>query len=372
MTANGAPVPTVHVTEVVDTPADAAALVASGSPAPLLVIEPLTAFLDARGIGAGAITATRIGDGQSNVTYAIRRGDDRFVVRRGPRPPLPKSTHDMAREARVQWFAAAHGVPVPRILAVCDDPGLLGVPFYVMEHIDGLVITDEIPAALDSLDQRRQTSEQLVDLLVSLHEVPVDGDDAAGLGRPEGYLERQVARFRGLWSGNSERELPVVDELGAWLAEHLPVSERTALIHGDYRLGNVMFRPEAPARARALLDWEMSTLGDPLADAGYLTAMYADASAPPTVMQLTSVTRAPGYLTRDEIVERYAARSGADVSRLAWYETLALWKSAVFCEAIYTRWRHGERPDDDFGPRLKDGVPDLLEAARAAAARLGE
>ncbi|MFB2579793.1 phosphotransferase family protein [Herbiconiux sp. P15] len=357
------------VGEVVDTRAEAEALAAEGHP-PLLVVETLTAFLDEHGIGRGAVTAERIGEGQSNVTYAVTRGSETFVVRRGPRPPLPRSTHDMVREARVQTFVATHGVPVPRILAVGEDPSLLGVPFYVMEHIDGLVITESIPPALDSAEQRRRTSEQLVDLLVTLHEVPVDGEDAAGLGRPEGYLERQVSRFRTLWRSNAERDLPEVDELGGWLAENLPESRRAALIHGDYRLGNVMFAAEAPATARALLDWEMSTLGDPLADVGYMTAMYADPDAPPTIMQLTPVTREPGYLSRDVIVERYARASGADVSHLAWYEALALWKSAVFCEAIHTRWRNGERPGDDFGPQLERGVPDLLVAARAAAARL--
>ncbi len=367
----GQPDTATPVVEVVDTRADAAALVAAGG-APLLVLDVLAEFLDAHGIGAGLVSARRIGEGQSNVTYAVTRGDETVVVRRGPRPPLPRSTHDMVREARVQTFAASHGVPVPRILAVCADDTLLGVPFYVMEHIDALVITDEIPAQLSEPEQRRRTGEQLADLLVRLHEVPVDGVDAAGLGRPEGYLERQVERFRQLWSANSERELPEVDALGAWLADHRPVSQRTALIHGDYRLGNVMFDTRAPARARALLDWEMSTVGDPLADVGYMTAMYADPSSPTTIMQLTSVTREPGYPTRDQIVDRYALGSGADVSGLAWYEALALWKSAVFCEAIYTRWLHGERPDDDFGPRLREGVPELLEAARSAAARRGE
>jgi aminoglycoside phosphotransferase (APT) family kinase protein len=362
---------TAAAREVVETPAEADAAIAAGGPSPLLVLESLTAFLDDHGIGEGPVAARRIGDGQSNVTFAVRRGDQTVVVRRGPRPPLPRSTHDMIREARVQRFVAGHGVPVPRILAVCEDTALLGVPFYVMEHIDGLVLTDDIPAPLSAPAERRRTSEELVDLLVALHAVPVDGDDARALGRPDGYLERQVTRFRQLWSGNSERELPLVGELGAWLAEHRPESQRAAVIHGDYRLGNVMFDPQAPARARALLDWEMSTVGDPLADVGYLAAMYADPDAPPTIMQLTPVTREAGYLSRAQIVERYALASGLDVSHLHWYQALALWKAAVFCEAIYTRWLHGERPDDDFGPRLRTGVPELLEAARAAAAQEG-
>jgi aminoglycoside phosphotransferase (APT) family kinase protein len=343
------------------TPADAGPV---GSPP--LPLDTVTEFLDAHGIGAGPIRAERIGDGQSNLTYAIRRGDETVVLRRGPRPPLPRSTHDMVREARVQRFAAARGLPVPRILAVCDDDALLGVPFYVMEHLDGLVVTDSIPGELAHPDERRRTSERLVDLLVALHDVPVDDEAAAGLGRPEGYLERQVARFSTLWNTVSERRLPLVDELAARLAADVPAPQRASLLHGDYRLGNLMFAPTAPARVLALLDWEMSTLGDPLADVGYLIAMYADQDAPATVMQLTPVTREPGYLTRAELVERYAAGSGVDLSRLGWYEALALWKAAVFCEAIHTRWRRGERPGDTFGPQLTAGVPRLLDAAHTA------
>ncbi len=336
---------------------------------PPLPLDVVAAFLDAHGIGAGPVRAERIGDGQSNLTYAIRRGETTAVLRRGPRPPLPRSTHDMVREARVQQFVAAHGVPVPRILAVCDDESLLGVPFYVMEHLDGLVITDTVPAALSAIDERRRSSEELVDLLVALHTVPVDGDDARGLGRPDGYLKRQVARFASLWDTVSDRDLPLVAELAGRLGARIPSPQRASLLHGDYRLGNVMFVADAPARVRALLDWEMSTLGDPLADVGYLMAMYADPDAPPTVMQLTPVTREPGYLTRHEIAERYAAGSGADLAELGWYEALALWKSAVFCEAIHTRWRRGERPGDRFGPQLTAGVPALLEAASAALGR---
>ncbi|WP_084361620.1 phosphotransferase family protein [Herbiconiux solani] len=335
-------------------------------PDPLLPLDIVTRFLDENGLGTGPVMAERIGDGQSNLTYALRRGDETVVLRRGPRPPLPRSTHDMVREAQVQRFVGERGVPVPRILAVCPDETLLGVPFYVMEHLDGLVITDDIPEQLSAPEERRRTSEQLVDLLATLHDVPVDNEDAAGLGRPDGYLERQVSRFSRLWPTVSERELPLVGELATRLSARIPVPQRASLIHGDYRLGNLMFERSSPARVRALLDWEMSTLGDPLADVGYLMAMYADADAPASIMQLTPVTREPGYLTRRELAERYAAASGADLGELGWYEALALWKAAVFCEAIHTRWRHGERPGDDFGPRLTEGVPELLRAAEAA------
>ncbi len=353
--------------EVVRTRAEAAAL----DRPPLLVLDALRDFLDENAIGHGDLAWSRIGEGQSNVTFDVRRGPTRVVVRRGPRPPLPRSTHDMVREARVQRFVGGHGIPVPRVLAVCEDESVLGVPFYVMEYLDGEVITDDVPVALSSPDARRATGDALVDLLVQLHRVPVDGPEAQTLGRPVGYLQRQVERFGALWGGNTTRDLPAVARIGTWLATHLPATQRAAVVHGDYRMGNLMFAPDGPGRVRALLDWEMATLGDPLADLGYLVATYAGADRPATVMELTSVTREPGYPTRAELVERYAAGSGLDVSALPWYETLALWKAAIFCEAIHTRWLRGERPDDTrFAPALTTGVPRLLDLAEASAARM--
>lgn len=336
---------------------------------PLLVLDVLRDFLDEHGIGSGPLEVERVGEGQSNVTFSVRRGGLVVVVRRGPRPPLPRSTHDMVREAAVQRFVGSHGLAVPRILAVCADDSLLGVPFYVMEHVAGIVITDAIPTALDPPEERRRISEGLVDLLVELHRLPVDGAEAQALGRPDGYLERQVARFAQLWPHVSERELPLVESLAERLGRRIPTPQRTALLHGDYRLGNLMLHADGPARPAALLDWEMSTLGDPLADVGYLIATYADPLAAPSVMQLSPVTAGPGFLRRDELADRYARSTGADLSALGWYQALALWKAAVFCEAIHTRWRHGERPDDDFGPRLTEGVPRLLDAADAALGR---
>lgn len=336
---------------------------------PLLVLDALAAFLDENGIGRGDLDVTPIGEGQSNVTFAVRRGDTRVVVRRGPRPPLPRSTHDMAREARVQQFVAGHGIPVPRILAVCTDESVLGVPFYVMEYLDGLVVTDDIPEGLSGPDARQATGRALVDLLVQLHRVPVDSPAAQALGRPVGYLSRQVERFGALWGGNTTRELPAVGRLETWLAATLPESQAAAVVHGDYRMGNVMFAPDGSVRA--LLDWEMATVGDPLADLGYLVATYAEPGRPSSVMELTSATRRPGYPSRRALVERYAEGSSLDLGALPWYETLALWKAAIFCEAIHTRWLRGERPDDTrFAPALTAGVPRLLELAEASAARL--
>jgi aminoglycoside phosphotransferase (APT) family kinase protein len=334
---------------------------------PLLVVEPVVAVLDELGIGAGPLAWQRIGDGQSNVTYLLERGGARVVLRRGPRPPLPRSTHDMVREARVQAVLGAEGVPVPRILGVVEDLDVLGVPFYLMEHLDGEIITDRIPAALSAEADRRATGEAVVDALVRLHRLDVTQGELATLGRPDGYLERQVGRFASLWEGTTRRDIPDVARLADWLAAHRPDSARAAVVHGDYRMGNLMFARDAPPRVAAILDWEMATLGDPLADLGYLTATWAQAGSEPTTMELTPVTAEGGYPDRAGIVARYQEATGADVSGIAWYQALALWKAAIFSEAIYVRWLDGERPGDAFAPGLERGVPRLLEAARGFA-----
>lgn len=331
---------------------------------PLLILDRVTEFLDEHGLGQGPLSWQRIGDGQSNITYLLVRGQDRFVLRRGPRPPLPKSTHDMVREARIQQLVAAENVPVPEILAVCEDETLLGVPFYVMNYLEGDVITDTEPATLASSEAKAQLGRVLVDTLLSLHSVDITKPGLAELGRPVGYLERQVRRFGSLWDVNSKRNLPEVHEIAERLNRTIPESQKHALVHGDFRLGNLMFAPDLPLRVDAILDWEMATLGDPLADLGYMVATYASTEAASTIMERTPITRQPDYWDRQQLVDYYAQRSGLDVSDLPWYAALALWKSAIFCEAIYTRWLDGERPDDDdFGGSLKDGIPVLLNQA---------
>ncbi|MFH8251348.1 phosphotransferase family protein [Microbacterium sp. B2969] len=334
---------------------------------PLLVLDALAAYLAETGLGDDVRAWRRIGDGHSNVTYLIDVGTRSLVLRRGPRPPLPPTTHDMLREARVQRLLRDAGIPVPQILAVCDDSAVLGVPFYVMEHLDGDVITDALPAALDGETERRGVAEATIDALADLHAVDVSVPPLATLGRPEGYLARQVERFASLWGTVSRRDIPAVETLAGWLGANLPASARTSVVHGDYRIGNLMFRRQAPATVEAILDWEMATLGDPLADLGYFVATYAEPGAATTPLELTPVTRLSGFPGRTGLVARYVDRTGADVRALEWYQTLALWKAAVFCEAIHTRWLDGERPGDAFAPTLERGVPALLrEAARVA------
>ncbi|OFL64138.1 phosphotransferase family protein [Brevibacterium sp. HMSC063G07] len=331
---------------------------------PLLVLESLTEYLDEQRLGSGPVAWQRIGEGQSNITYLLRRGDTQFVLRRGPRPPLPKSTHDMKREARIQSALAPEGIAVPSILALCEDEAVLGVPFYIMEFLDGEVVTDRVPDCFAGPEGPRIAVEAMVDSLAALHSVDVSCEPVSALGRPEGYLERQVQRFSGLWGQTSKREVPQVDAIAHRLASALPTTQRHSVVHGDFRMGNVMYEKSAPPRIQAILDWEMATLGDPLADLGYLVATYADPSAEPTIMELTPVTRGSAFPTRDEVISRYADRTGLDVSPLKWYMSLALWKAAIFSEAIYTRWLNGERPDDPFAANLDTGVLTLLDQAQ--------
>jgi aminoglycoside phosphotransferase (APT) family kinase protein len=348
--------------EIVETHGDA-----EGLPlAPLIVAQPLRAWLDDHGLGSGGLEARRIGGGQSNVTFLVERGSgERFVLRRPPRPPLPPSAHDMVREATVQRALRRAGARVPEILAVCDDEAVLGVPFYVMTFVDGEVVHERVPAALDTPPERHRIAEELVDALVEIHAVDWPAAGLESFGKPTGYLERQLRRFSGLWEVNATRELPLVAELAAWLDANRPESGPATVVHGDYRLGNVMFAPAAPARLAAVLDWELATIGDPLADVGYLLSTWAGSP-----LALTPVTRLDGFPGREELASRYAERSGRSVRDLDWYEALALWKSAVFCEAIYGRYLRGERgTDDPFGQALEHGVPALLDAAAAIAGR---
>jgi aminoglycoside phosphotransferase (APT) family kinase protein len=350
--------------DVVDTAAEAAEL---EQPA-LVVREPLEEFLDAHGIGVGRVEAERIGEGHSNVTFLVRRSDARVVLRRPPRPPLPPSAHDVLREARLLRALENTPVRVPRVLAVGDDESVLGVPFYVMEEMHGSVLASEVPPALDTAPERRRTAEELVEALTEVHSVDWQACGLEGYGKPTGYLERQLRRFNGLWEHNKTRELPVVEELGEWLRENMPDSPESTIVHGDYRLGNVMMADTAPAELVAIFDWELSTIGDPLADVGYMTVTWVESGDPEDTMFASAgaVTRREGFPSRDELVARYEELTGRSVSALNWYQALALWKAAVFMEGNYKRFQAGST-DDQYLALFDRGVPMLAEKAREIA-----
>jgi aminoglycoside phosphotransferase (APT) family kinase protein len=333
---------------------------------PLIVEENVEAFLDERGLGAGAVNATRIGDGGgSNFTFLIERGDDRFVLRRPPRPPLPPSAHDMVREARLQQAIRAAGFTrLVEIVAVCDDDAVIGVPFYVMRHLDGQVITQKLPPGLASEAARRALGLDLVDTLVEIHAADVSTPALAAFQRPGSYLERQVRRFTDLWQINKTRELPHIDEVAHLLAGRIPDPLPSTVVHGDYRLGNMMVAADDPTRIDAVLDWEMGAIGDPRADVGYLLATYSEPGGRASPLGSSPVTAEPGFPTCDDLVARYAERSGREVAPLGWFEALALWKAAVFCEAIYGRYTRGELGAEDTRAAIfEHAVPLLAETA---------
>jgi aminoglycoside phosphotransferase (APT) family kinase protein len=332
---------------------------------PLVVVQPLQAFLDALDLGSGDLSLQPIGEGHSNVTYRITRADGTvLILRRPPRGPLPPSAHDVLREARLLQALTPTAARVPAVLAVGDDPAVIGAPFYVMEAVRGDVITSEMPPALDTPQQRAAIAEELVDALVEVHAVDWEAAGLEGFGKPTGYLERQLRRFGGLWEHNRTRDLPQVERVGQWLADHLPQSPAATIVHGDYRLGNVMLTPGAPARLVAIFDWEMATIGDPLADLGYLTTMWIEPDDPPMTFELSKVTRLPGFPTRDELIARYEERSGRSMTDIRWYQTLAVWKSVVFMEGNYKRAVSGAT-DDPYLKTFGEGVVELADRAEA-------
>jgi aminoglycoside phosphotransferase (APT) family kinase protein len=352
--------------DIVETAAGAAGL----AKPPLLVLDRVRAFLDAHGLGAGDMRARRIGEGGgSNFTFLLGRDVGTFVLRRPPRPPLPPSAHDVVREARLQLALREAGFErLPTIVAVCEDESLLGVPFYVMDHLDGVVPTDSAPPGLEDEVARRALGDDLVDALVEIHSADVTTPGLAAFVRPGSYNERQVRRFVQLWEINKTRELPRVEEVGTWLAVNAPEPLGPTVVHGDYRLGNTMVGHADPTRILAVLDWEMGAIGDPRADVGYLLATYSEPGGPPNPLGTSPITALPGFPSRSELVKRYVAGSEREVEPLAWFEALALWKAAVFCEAIYGRYVRGELgAEDERAARFEEGVPYLAEAAAAAA-----
>ena len=360
----------VTTSDIVASAADAGEL----SKPPLIVLDRVRAFLDEHALGSGELRARRIGEGGgSNFTFLLERESGRYVLRRPPRPPLPPSAHDVVREARLQLALREAGFTrLPTIVAVCEDESLLGVPFYVMEELEGVVPTEVLPPGLESEASRRTLGDDLVDALVEIHAADVRTPELVSFVRPGSYNERQVRRFEQLWQINKTRDLPVVDEVGTRLATTVPEPLPPTVVHGDFRLGNTMVAPRDPTRVAAVLDWEMGAIGDPRADVGYLLATYSEPGGPPNPLGTSPVTALPGFPSRLDLVGRYAARSGRDVEPLAWFEALALWKAAVFCEAIYGRYVRGELgAEDTRAARFEKGVPYLAESAATALSRQG-
>ncbi|HZG02462.1 MAG TPA: phosphotransferase family protein [Streptomyces sp.] len=300
----------------------------------------LRAYLDRErpGLVRGELSAELIEGGRSNLTYRVTDGTSRWVVRRPPLGHVLATAHDMAREHRVVSALGPTAVPVPRTVLLCEDDSVLGAPFYVMEYVEGTPYRTAGQLAALGPGRTRELVLRLPDTLVALHSVDPAAVGLGDFGRPEGFLERQLRRWGKQLDASRSRDLPGIDELHAALGKHLPASPAPTIVHGDYRLDNVLVG--ADDRIAAVLDWEMSTLGDPLTDLGLLV-MYSRQRPVPGV-PIATTREAPGHPEPEELVERYAAGSGRDVSDIAWYVAFAYFKLAVILEGIHYRYTLGQ------------------------------
>lgn len=303
------------------------------------------------------LTVRQFGGGAANLTYLLDFGSHEYVLRRPPLGPVAKSAHDMGREYTVlsvlhQAFAYA-----PRAFLYCDDPTLIGADFFVMARREGVVVRRKIPPQFANMpDAARRMSEAMVDALAELHAVDYAALGLSDLGKPEGFIERQVAGWYKRWHAAKEADLPEMDAIYAWLTANLPPSTEYSLVHNDYKLDNVMLAEADPGQMIAIFDWDMCTLGDPMSDLGALLCYWTEPSDPPYLQQMAMMpTGELGFLTRRQLVERYAQKSGRSVHNINFYHTLGLFRLVVIIAQIYIRYARGQTQDKRFaafGPMI--------------------
>ena len=307
----------------------------------------------------------RVPSGHSNLTFLVHAGTCTYVLRRPPLGPLPPSAHDVIREYRFLERLAGTAARVPRPVAACLDLEVIGAPFYLMERVDGVVVRRSVPRELDRPERLRLLSESVVETLAELHGVDWRGAGLDAIAPTSGFLERQLRRWQGLWEHNRTRPIPEIDRVGAALEATRPPEQPPAVVHGDYKLDNLIVAPGERPRVAAIVDWELATIGDPLSDLGFLLVFWHDADEPLTgPLALASATRAEGFLTRLELRERYERLTGRSTERVWWYCALALWKLAILFEGSYRRHLAGTS-DDPFFAELETGVPFLASRALA-------
>jgi aminoglycoside phosphotransferase (APT) family kinase protein len=315
------------------------------------------------------LTVRQFPGGHSNLTYLLEAGGHEYVLRRPPLGPVAPKAHDMAREYHVLRTVYPLFPQAPRVFLLCEDPAVIGAVFFIMQRRHGLVLRREIPSEFaGDPDFGRRVSEAFVDCLAALHGVDVE---KTMLGKPAGFLQRQVSGWAERWERAQTEVLPEMDQLIAWLTERLPGSPPPTLVHNDYKLDNVMLDAETGHRVDAVLDWEMTTAGDPLVDLGCVLCYWPEAGDPPVRRDaLSSITTLPGWFTRAQLVDRYARETGRDVSGLGYYEVFGIFKVAVVLQQIYFRYRRGQTRDErfrDFGER----VSGLVRIAAQLAERAG-
>ena len=316
---------------------------------------------------AGPVEIRQFPRGFSNLTYLVRVGDRELVLRRPPIGAAVRGGHDVEREHRV--LTALHPVypKAPRPVLFCADESVIGAPFYLMERVQGVILRDRPPAGV-VLDEptMRGVCHALVSTLAELHAVDWRAAGLEGLGHPEGYVERQVTGWSGRWERAKTDPVPEMDAAAAWLAAHRPPESGAALIHGDFKYDNLVLDPADLTRVRAVLDWEMATVGDPLMDLGTTLGYWAEPGDPPELVGF-GVTHLPGNLTRQGVVDAYAAATGRDVSDVAFHYVYGLFKVGVIAQQIYSRFRAGKTADPRFG-----GLIHVVRACGRMAARVME
>jgi aminoglycoside phosphotransferase (APT) family kinase protein len=311
------------------------------------------------------VEISRLGEGHSNLTFLLRRGADEWVLRRPPRGDILPGTHEMHREFAVMSAIeqSGSGVPVPPQLALCEDPSYIGTPFFLMGRVDGVVVRDRMPDPFVVPRHRRRLGIALAETLGDIHCVDWR---AIGLDvfarKPDEFLRRNVARMQQLYDVVRHRDVREIDEAGAWLREHMPEQVASTLTHGDYKLDNVMFAPSLPPRIAAVVDWEISTIGDPMVDLGWMLYFSPQQGDPAYGYADANVTQLDGYPTRAELADVYAARSGRSIAAVRYYVALAGWKIAIIMEGSNMRFKQGHSDDAMFA-LLDEAVPMLAKRA---------
>jgi aminoglycoside phosphotransferase (APT) family kinase protein len=302
--------------------------------------------------------------GHANLTYLLRFGDREYVLRRPPLGPIAPRSHDMVREYRALAALGPYFAPAPRVFVLCEDPAVIGAPFFVMERRHGLVVRRTMPPEIaDEPAVRRRIGEAAIDTLADLHAVPVAGTPVAALGKPVGFVERQIRGWADRWQRAKTEELAAMDTLAEWLIARIPPVNRATVVHNDFKLDNMMLDARDPGHVVAVLDWDMTTLGDPLIDVGTLLGYWPEANDPPERLAIAmQPTYLDGFPTRAEIVARYAARSGRDLGAIGFFETFALFKLAVVLQQIYVRFVRGQTKDERFAA-MGESVKRLAEIA---------
>ncbi|MGC5323916.1 phosphotransferase family protein [Brevibacillus sp. SYSU BS000544] len=309
-------------------------------------------------------------EGASNLTYALKKGAWEAVLRRPPLGPVAPKAHDMAREFKLLKELNALFPLAPQPFFYCEDDTVLGAPFFVMERKHGVVLDTEFPEPYQPTPQLcKQISETMVDRLVELHAVDYELTGLGEMGHPDGFMERQVKGWVGRYERAKTEEMEQVAELQQWMINQIPVSQKPTIIHYDYKLNNVMFDKDDLTKMIGVFDWEMTTIGDPLADLGVVLSYWTQDNDPPILrygLGKPSVTILPGFMTRQEFIEAYAKKSGRDVSHIHFYQTFAYFKLAVICQQIYFRWKMGQTQDQRFA-QFGEYTRSLIQVAGEAA-----